>query len=179
MAEPAAPAPQSSPERSPRCSARACSTCWPPAASMDSCCGWRPTDAAASGTVSPRSVGAATAPAEAPACRLVPTAWSTASSCCSAVDGASAVGPVDAEPLVPNGVAEEPDGVGGGLCSAAGSRGGSACLVGDLEVAGSWSGVMSMCHRTASGGSAPQIGSSRDSAGSCLGAVSRNGHSRD
>ena len=49
----------------------------------------------------------------------------------------------------------------------------------DSEVGASWSVVMSMCHRTASGGSEPQIGSSRDAAGSCLGAVSRNGHSRD
>ena len=55
----------------------------------------------------------------------------------------------------------------------------SPFVVGDLEVMGSWSGVMSMCHRTASGGSVPQIGSCRASAGSCLGAVSRNGHSRD
>jgi hypothetical protein len=47
-----------------------------------------------------------------------------------------------------------------------------------LAVAAS-SSVMSMCHRTASGGSAPQIGSRRASAGSCLGAVSRYGHSRD
>jgi hypothetical protein len=38
---------------------------------------------------------------------------------------------------------------------------------------------MSTCHRTASGGSDPQIGSIGDAAGSCPGAVSRNGHSRD
>jgi hypothetical protein len=48
-----------------------------------------------------------------------------------------------------------------------------------LRLSGSWVGVMPMCHRTASGGSEPQIGSSRASAGSCLGAVSRYGHSRD
>jgi hypothetical protein len=63
--------------------------------------------------------------------------------------------------------------------SAAGSGGGSGCLVGDPEASASWSVFISMCHRTASGGSVPQIGSSRASAGSCLGAVSRNGHSRD
>lgn len=77
-------------------------------------------------------------------------------------------------------VADRLDDDAGELRSAvAGSCGGSGCLAGDPEIVGSWSGVMSMCHRTASGGSAPQIGSSRDSAGSCLDAVSRNGHSRD
>jgi hypothetical protein len=60
-----------------------------------------------------------------------------------------------------------------------GCRSSSSCSLDDPGDEGSWSGVMSMCHRTLSGGSAPQIGSSRDSAGSCLGAVSRNGHSRD
>ena len=53
---------------------------------------------------------------------------------------------------------------------------GAAC---DLVVDDSWPGVMSMCHRTASGGSAPQIGSSRDSAGSCVGALSPTGPSGD
>jgi hypothetical protein len=55
---------------------------------------------------------------------------------------------------------------------------GSGCSF-ELEVGVSSAGVMPMCHRTASGGSDPQIGSRRDSVGSCLGAVSRYGHSRD
>ena len=48
----------------------------------------------------------------------------------------------------------------------------------DPVAGGSWPGVMSMCQQTAAGGSAPQMGSSRDSVGSCPAAVSRTGHSR-
>jgi hypothetical protein len=115
----------------------------------------------------------------APAARSPPstgggsTCWSAA----AAADSCCAKNPLVTASSV--GAATASSGGPPGRPSAAGSGGGSGCLVGDLEALGSWSVFMSICHRTASGGSVPQIGSSRASAGSCLGAVSRNGHSRD